>query len=135
VSAGGLSSVAWAGTPPNFTAQGQGQRTTATSSAGIRYLTWKVPTSVEAGPAQTLRVIAPASARLFYAPASVWGGNLNDQETADRARTSYTFSGCDGRVTQFPGMILVTAPACVVLRVEGDGAKTVEVPMYGKTCP
>ncbi|MCU1553417.1 MAG: hypothetical protein JWM13_903, partial [Arthrobacter sp.] len=49
----------------------------------------------------------------------------------------YTIDACDGRLTQFPGMILVRRPSCVVIAVTNHAtgkSTTVSVPMYGANC-
>jgi hypothetical protein len=106
--------------------------------AGIHYGGWKAPLTLEPGIGErVVSIEGPDDAALMVVSSKDWGTNPALQEGDVVLHRSYSVKGCQGRRTEFPGMILVRGPACVVIRVSDPAAEatsTVSVPMYGGAC-
>jgi hypothetical protein len=139
-SAEGISSLAWQGSPPNYSwpieneAKGQAYKALDGSTLGA----WKAPTTVAAGLGKrVISIVSPADAEIVIASATEWESNQALHDGQITPPSSYTINGCDSRITQFPGLILVRGPACVVIKVTNPAtgkSSTVSVPMYGGNC-
>ena len=136
----GVSSLAWQGSPPNYSwpikneTNGQAYKALDGSTRGA----WKAPITVDAGLGKrVVSVISPADAEIVVAAATEWESNQALREGRIRLPSSYTINACESRLTQFPGMILVGGPSCVVIKVTNQAtgkSSTVSVPMYGANC-
>lgn len=136
----GVSSLAWEGSPTNYSwpIRDEMNGYSYTSGGGTEFGAWKTPITVAAGSGErTITIDTPADASLIVASATEWEtGEALRQEDLDLP-SSYTVIACQDRPTQFPGMTLVQGPACVVIRVTQTATgkfSTVSVPMYGGTC-
>jgi hypothetical protein len=79
----------------------------------------------------------PAGAEIAVAAATERESNQALREGQIRLPGSYAIDACDSRLTQFPGMILVRRPSCVVIAVTNPAtgkSSTASVPMYGANC-
>lgn len=136
----GVSSVAWLGSPPNYswpiadTTDGYAY----TANGGKNYGAWKTPITVEAGMGErVISIDSPADAAIIVASAKDWESNQALRQGQLELPNSYTVTACTDHITQFPGMTLVRGPACVVIRVTDPAtgkSSTVSVPMYGASC-
>jgi len=135
----GISSLAWLGSPPNYSwpidneTKGQAYRALDGSPLGA----WKAPITVAAGSGELdISVISPADAQIVVAAGTEWESNQALRQGQLKLPGSYTIHACDSRLSQFPGMILVRKPSCVVIKVTNPAGKssTVSVPMYGAKC-
>lgn len=137
----GISSLAWQGSPLSYSwpidneTKGQAYRALDGSTRGA----WKAPITVNAGLGKrTIEVVSPSNADLVIAAASEWESNQALREGRIQLPHFYTINSCPESVTQFPGMLLVQGPACVVIKVTDPAtgrSSTVSVPMYGGKCP
>lgn len=134
----GISSLSWLGSPPNYswpiTDEMNGQAYTLAD--GSPRGAWKAPITVASGQAQqTISITSPSDAKLVLASAADWENNEALREGKVILPQSYTISACEDRAAQFPGMILVSGPACVVIQVShAASTSSVSVPMYGAKC-
>ncbi|AOY74342.1 hypothetical protein ARZXY2_4843 (plasmid) [Arthrobacter sp. ZXY-2] len=139
-SAEGVSSLAWAGSPANYSwpIRNEMNGYPYTGGRGTKYGAWKTPITVAAGSGERIITIdSPSDASLIIASATEWETSEALREGELDLPDSYTVSACKDRPTQFPGMTLVQGPACVVIRVTENATgkfSTVSVPMYGGTC-
>ncbi|MDQ0031197.1 hypothetical protein J2S89_003044 [Arthrobacter bambusae] len=135
----GVSAKSWSGSPPGYawpiTDNLSGF---AFTIAGITYGGWKAPLTLEPGIGERIVSIdGPDDAVLMVVSSRDWGTNPAFQEGNLGVRRSYSVKGCQDHRTEFPGMILVRGPACVVVRVSDPVAgttSTISVPMYGGVC-
>jgi hypothetical protein len=136
----GVSSVAWLGSPPNYswpiadTTDGYAY----TANGGKNYGAWKNPITVEAGMGErVISIDSPADAAIIVASAKDWESNQALRQGQLELPNSYTVTACTDHITQFPGMTLVRGPTCLVIRVTDPAigkSSTVSVPMYGASC-
>jgi hypothetical protein len=135
----GVSSLAWLGSPPNYSWPISGtDGYPYAANGGKKYGAWKTPITVEAGTGdRVITIDSPADAALIVASEKDWESNQALREGRLDLPNSYTVTACTDRTTQFPGMTLVRGPACVVIRVTDPAtgkSSTVSVPMYGASC-
>lgn len=135
----GVSSRSWTGSPAGYAWPIKDNLGGfAVTIAGIQYGGWKAPLTLEPGIGErVVSIEGPDDAALMVVSSKDWGTNPALQEGNVVVHRSYSTKGCQGRRTQFPGMILVRGPACVVIRVsdpEAGATSTVSVPMYGGAC-
>jgi hypothetical protein len=81
----------------------------------------------------TLRVVAPASAVLYYVPFRYWspvnGGDratLAEQDPA-YGRASISVGSCSAQQVGYPGGLITIGPACVTVSVEARGRPAAQV--------
>ncbi len=136
----GVSSLAWLGSPPNYSwpIAGATDGYAYTANDGKNYGAWKTPISVDAGTGErVISIDSPADAAIIVASAKDWESSQALREGRLELPVSYTVTACTDRPTQFPGMTLVQGPACVVIRVTDPAtgkSSAVSVPMYGASC-
>jgi hypothetical protein len=139
--ASGVSSLAWVGSPPNYTwpITDSTNGYPYTANGGTKYGAWKTPISIEQGTgARVISIESPSDAAVIVASAQDWESNQALRDGEIELPESYTVTACADRPTQFPGMTLVRGPACVVIRVADPAtgtSSTAAMPMYGATCP
>ncbi|MFK4297562.1 hypothetical protein ABH924_002713 [Arthrobacter sp. GAS37] len=135
----GVSSRSWIGSPAGYTWPIKDDLSGfAVTIAGVRYGGWKAPLTLEPGIGErAVSIEGPDDAVLMVVSSKDWGTNPSLREGNVILHRSYSIKGCQNRRTQFPGMILVLGPACVVIRVTDHvtgATSTVSVPMYGGVC-
>lgn len=135
----GVSARSWSGSPLSYGWPIKDNLSGfAFTIAGIQYGGWKAPLTLEPGIGErVVSIDRPDDAVLMVVSSKDWGTNPALQEGNVGVHRSYSIKGCQGRRTQFPGMILVRGPDCVVIRVSDPVAgtsSTISVPMYGGVC-
>ncbi|GAA3312388.1 hypothetical protein GCM10017710_14050 [Arthrobacter ramosus] len=135
----GVSARSWSGSPPGYGWPIKDNLSGfAVTIAGIQYGGWKAPLTLEPGIGErVVSIEGPDDAALMVVSSKDWGTNPSLREGDVVLHRSYSVKGCQSRRTEFPGMILVRGPACVVIRVSDPVAgatSNVSVPMYGGAC-
>lgn len=138
-SALGVASRSWIGSPAGYTWPIKDDLSGfAVTIAGVRYGGWKAPLTLEPGIGErAVSIEGPDDAVLMVVSSKDWGTKPALREGNMVVHRSYSIKGCQNRRTEFPGMILVLGPACVVIRVTDrvtGATSTVSVPMYGGVC-
>jgi hypothetical protein len=87
-----------------------------------------------AAPTTQLTVTSPTDALLYYAPPETWQSVIPDADMIRDAVKSVTVSRCDTDLTGYFGGVLLSAGACVEIKVEREGGADearVKLPLPG----
>lgn len=75
-----------------------------------------------ASPTTRMTVISPTDALLYYATPETWQSVIPEADMIRDAVKTVTVSRCDADLTGYFGGVLLSAGACVEIKVEGDGS-------------
>ena len=83
-------------------------------------------------------MLAPADAFLYYTDGATWNTGQSNSQIAEGATKFVSLQSCNSDLTGYPGMLVLSRPACVTVEViahqiNRDKEQPVKIPM-GKQC-